>query len=317
MISRHTRPPRLGFGTWALGGEGTLGGKELGWGPTDAAEAEATVREAAERGIDLFDTADVYGNGLAERRLGEWLPAWARVCTKFGNREDAAGRGQQDFGASWLAASVEGSLRRLRRERLDVLLLHSPPDDFDWATYDPGPFERLQRGGIIGRFGVSCRSVKGAARVVASGFGSVLEVIYNAVDRRAERSLLTDARAAHYEVLARVPLASGFLADAFVASPAPSFLPTDFRSGLAAADVAWRCGAASKLAFLRELPGGLAVSAIRFALSREEISAVVPGMRTRAQLQQALRAHELGPLDRDTLRAIAAAVPSVYPGWES
>src|SRR5262249_23173839 len=154
-----------------------------------------------------------------------------------------AGRGFQDFTAAWLNESVEKSLRRLRRERLDVLLLHSPPDDFDWSSFDGAPLERLQRDGKICCFGVSCRSALGAERVLAAGFGSVLEIIYNAVDRRAEAKILPDAEAAGYAIVARVPLASGFLAGGYGTSP-ESFSSTDFRSTLAAEEVAWRARSA-------------------------------------------------------------------------
>lgn len=322
MLYRRFRPLSvdvsvIGFGTWAMGGEATLGGKALGWGPTDRGEAERAVAAAIEGGVTFFDTADVYGNGTAEALLGEWLPPKRDlvVCTKFGNREDAGGKGVQDFGPEWLRASVEGSLRRLRRERLDVLLLHSPPDDFDWSRFDAAPLTALVEAGKVGCYGVSCRSIKGAERVLAARFGSVLEIIYNAVDRRATR-MLPQAEAAGYAVIARVPLASGFLSGRCPSTPG-AFPRTDYRSALPAEEVAWRAAAAGKLAFLADEPGGMAVSALRFCVSRPEIATVIPGMRTRAQVAENLLASVHGPLGPDALRRIEQAVPRTYPGWET
>lgn len=298
----------IGFGTWAMGGESTLGGKQLGWGPTDGVEAERAVHLALDRGIDFFDTADVYGNGASERALGAWLVGRdVVVCTKFGNREEN-GRAFQDFSESWLRKSVDGSLRRLRRDRLDVLLLHSPPDDFDWAGYDVAPFEALRREGKIGAYGVSCRSTKGARRVVDARFGSVLEVIYNAWDRRAEELLPCG-----YDLVARVPLGSGFLGGASTAT----FSRTDYRSALPDAELAWRLQAARKLSFLAEEPGGVAVSALRFCLSRPEITTVIPGMRKRTHVEANLLAADLGPLDGALVDRIEKAVPNVYEGWKT
>lgn len=312
-----TRVSVIGFGTWAMGGESTLGGKQLGWGQTDRPEAERAVRRAVAGGINFYDTADIYGNGTSESLLGEWLhqDKDVLICTKFGNREDASGRVVQDFGAAWLTASVESSLRRLRRERLDVFLLHSPPDDFDWSQYDPAPLLALRDQGKIGCFGVSCRSVKGAQNVLRSRFGSVLELIYNALDRRAAETVLPEASRAGYAVVARVPLASGFLAGQYDENPA-SFSATDYRSTLAPAEVQWRARSSRGLSFLADLPGGMAVSALRFSLSAPEIATVIPGMRRCAHVEKNLLASEHGPLDPASLKLIQEAVPHVYKGWE-
>ncbi len=298
-----------------MGGESTLGGKPMGWGKVDRADAERAVRSAVERGVTFFDTADVYGT--SEELLGEWLHAERNVviCTKFGNREDAFGRGFQDFDPGWLATSVERSLRRLRRDRIDVLLLHSPPDDFDWSRYDKTPLLELCRQGKIGCFGVSCRSVVGAERVLQARFGSVVEVIYNALDRRAERAILPEASKSGYGIIARVPLASGFLTGTYDATP-DAFAATDYRSTLRPEEVSWRSRSSRDLAFLAELPGGMGVSALRFCLSRPEVSTVIPGMRRAAHVDQNLLASDYGPLDATSLALIQKAVPRVYEGWE-
>ncbi|RMF22924.1 MAG: aldo/keto reductase, partial [Bacteroidetes bacterium] len=135
---------RLGVGTWQIGGVTTWGGRPTGWGPTDPDEALQALRYALERGFNFFDTADAYGRGRSEELLGRAIREsgveQVVVCTKFGSREDDRGRFFLDFSPAWLQSAVESSLRRLGRERLDILLLHSPPDDFDWENYDPTPF---------------------------------------------------------------------------------------------------------------------------------------------------------------------------------
>jgi aryl-alcohol dehydrogenase-like predicted oxidoreductase len=158
--------------------------------------------------------------------------------------------------------------------------------------------------------------VKGAQNVLRAGFGSVLEVIYNALDRRAESTVLPEAEKAGHGVIARVPLASGFLAGTYDERP-ESFSATDYRSMLVPEEVRWRARSSRELSFLAELPGGMAVSALRFCLSRSEISTVIPGMRRCGHVEKNVLASEHGPLDAAYLKRIAQSVPRVYEGWEA
>src|SRR2546426_304254 len=170
-LGRLPRPvSAVGFGTWPLGGAQELGGRAVGRGDVDEREATRAIEHALAAGINFFDTADSYGDGRAETLLGRVLDG-ARdvvVCSKFGNRRDASGHAVKDFGATWLDHSIDGILTRLRRARIDVLLLHSPPDDFEWSRYDCAPLEACKARGAIGAYGVSA-SVRGAAAALRAG----------------------------------------------------------------------------------------------------------------------------------------------------
>lgn len=306
----------IGFGTWAIGGPTVFGGREIGWGRTNVREATRAIRLAVALGINFFDTADIYGRGKAEEILGRALRATpdAILCTKFGNREDSRGRAAKDFSPRRLRESVEASLRRLRRETIDILLLHSPPDDFDWSRYDPTALERLKRAGKIRMYGVSSRSVRGALCVLEHRFGEVLEVVYNALDRRAARTVLPKAHQRGWACIARVPLASGFLTSERLGT-LQAFEPNDIRAQLSASERQWRIQAVEKLRFLASLSSGMACSALRFCFSHDGISTVIPGMRSRAQVEENVAAGELGALPASVLVKIARAVPRPYSGW--
>jgi myo-inositol catabolism protein IolS len=320
---------KLGFGTWQFGGPAYVNDKPTGWGAVDEAEAIEAIRVALEQGIRFFDTADSYGQGQAETTLGKALatypdtgmPEWrlladtVEVCTKFGNRRDAANQPVQDYSPTYLTEAVEASLRRLRRPRLDILLLHSPPDGFDWANHDPEPYETLIRAGKIGAYGVSSRSVYGARRVMEAGFGSVLEVIYNALDRRAETILFTHPSADRYRFIARVPLASGFLKATYLTED-PAFSADEYRHYLPARDRDWLLNSTRQLAFLDELPGGLSASALRFCLSHPRVSVVIPGMRRAAHVLAHAEAARSGTLPPHVLARINESVPDVPPHWK-
>ncbi|MBD2700048.1 aldo/keto reductase [Spirosoma sp. BT702] len=309
---------RLGFGTWQFGGPNVVNGNVTGWGEVDKSEAIRAVHVALEQGINFFDTADSYGRGQSEEILREAFQqktATSIICTKFGNRQTPDGQPIQDYSADYVTEAVEASLRRLGRETIDVLLLHSPPDAFDWATYDPTPFDTLKQAGKIRYVGVSSRSVYGAKKVVEAGFGDVVEVIYNALDRRAEELLFPISGADDYFFIGRVPLASGFLNPTYLQSE-PAFAPDQYRHYLPDRDRNWLLDSSRKLAFLNDLPGGLAVSALRFSLSSENIGVVIPGMRNEKQVLANCEAVKLGPLPADVLAQIRQAVPDVAEHWK-
>ena len=305
----------IGLGTWPLAGICELSGNPVGRGAVDVSEARRALHAALDTGINFFDTAPTYG--AAERLLGEVLassPHEALVCTKFGIRVTDDHRAIKDFSCQSLLDSVESSLRALKRDRIDVMLLHSPHDEFDWLDYDAGPLDRLRREGKIGCYGVSCHSVFGAARALEYGFGQVIEVIYNALDRRAEEDILETAAQQQTGVIVRVPLAQGFLAGRYLGAP-PLFDETDHRSTFSEQEIRWLWESAGRLQFLDELPGGMATSALRFCLTHPAVTTVIPGMRSCNQVRANSMAGELGPLDQMTLEKIAQAVPSVYEGW--
>lgn len=144
---------RVGLGAWAFGG--------VGWGPQDDRDSIATIRHAAAAGVSWIDTAAVYGDGHAERIVGEALagmPAAERplVFTKAGVLVDPdSGKTRRDLSPASLRAECEASLQRLGIERIDLYQLHWPVDDVEaveaaWATLG-----ELQEEGKIRWAGVS------------------------------------------------------------------------------------------------------------------------------------------------------------------
>lgn len=143
------RVSRIAFGCEQLGGHS--------WGDTDAAEICAAIEEAIAAGVNLFDTADCYGLGESERRLGRviaQLRAKVHIATKFGVRFTERGQVFHDSSAAWAVRAVEGSLSRLRVDVIDLFQVHY----WDRATplcelFDA--LERLRESGKIRWFGIS------------------------------------------------------------------------------------------------------------------------------------------------------------------
>jgi len=309
---------RLGFGSWQIGGVNFVDGRHTGWGDIDRKQAIDSVLYAIDHGISFFDTADAYGNGRSEDILGE---AFTRrpdidvtVCTKFGSRRSKHGNSEKDFSGQWTRTAVENSLRRLKKEHIDILLLHSPADDFDWQNYDASVLEQLIRDGKIGRYGVSAHTVYGAQNAIQNNFGHAIEVIYNALDRRAA-DMVFNLNPNRYFSIARVPLASGFLASRYLSSR-PEFADNDIRSQLSDNVVDWLLEAVHSLAFLDALPGGMSVSALRFCFNQPNLNMVIPGMRTVEQVRNNLQAAELGILPLNVTEKIYQAVIDVPDAWK-
>ena len=314
---------KLGLGTWQLGGVNLIHGIPMGWDFMDEHIAVGILQAAFTSGIQFVDTADSYGQGQAELYIGQairkhkkeadWDRSKIMICTKFGNRVLDDGTMVQDFSSEHLIRAVDACLARLSCDYLDILLFHSPPENFDWANYDRGPLDELVHVGKIKEYGVSSKSVYGAKSVMDAEFGTVIEVIFNALDRRAATVLGNHHNRKKYHVIGRVPLASGFLTDKVFLKD-PSMFGGGYRSKIPERDVHWFIESANKLAFLKEMPGGLTINALAFCLQSDCIDVVIPGVKDLGQLNAHLKALDLHALSDEVIKKIEDAIPTV-PSW--
>ena len=298
----------IGFGGWAIGGNGWGNS----YGETDDAVSKTAIRRALELGVTLFDTADVYGQGHSEALLGEVLTEWEGpppvVVTKGGinfYRQD--GTLEPDWTPLALAHAVQQSLIRLRREALDVFLLMNPPvKDLErfrvWETLDA-----LRRAGKIKFYGVSVAEPEDGIWLLRNSLPiDVLEVGYSLFYQGATTELLPLARKRKVGVLAREPLANGFLAAKY--SPDALFPEGDIRVSLPSEYVTAMAQTAAQLDFLRR--DGVrtaAQAALRFVLDDPAVSSVVVGAKTVEQVEENVGAADTPPID-EAERARVAGV---------
>ncbi len=182
-----SRVNRLGLGTGRLA--------SLGSGST-LRTARAMVEAAFDEGITLIDTADTYGSTDCESWLGQVLqpfknafristkagcrfaefPGPLRLFNQIGKKALKIAGGRPRFDSPYLTRCIEGSLRRLRRERLDIFLLHDPPVEVirsaEWAP----AITAAQYAGKIDSFGVSSPSTEILRLAAASGFCEILQL---------------------------------------------------------------------------------------------------------------------------------------------
>ena len=280
----------VGVGTWQFGGE---------WGKSFAqAEVDAILDKAAEAGINLIDTAECYGDHLAERLVGDYLSRHERdrwvVATKFGHRFRGFMDRADEFGPAEVREQLIASLRALRTDRIDLYQFHSGTDE---AFLDDGlraVLDEARRSGMVRNLGVSIRgsgSEAQAREAFGRGFG-VLQVVYNRLDARAESEVFPFARRFGLGVLARVPLGSGLLSGKY--SEGDRFAENDYRSTLPREEVVRRVREAERIAD-EELPLGISRArwALAWCLRDPVVGAVIPGVKSPEQVAENALAADL------------------------
>jgi pyridoxine 4-dehydrogenase len=198
---------RLGFGAMRITGPGI-------WGPPDDPdEARAVLRRAVELGVNLIDTADSYGPEVSENLIAEALhpyPDGLVIATKGGLRRTGPGQWPRDARPERLKECCEGSLRRLRLERIDLYQLHSP-DTAVPLEDSLGALKELQEEGKIRHIGVSNVSLEEFERTRELVDVVTVQNRYSLVERRSE-DVLDACEEAGIGFIPWFPLATGDLA---------------------------------------------------------------------------------------------------------
>jgi aryl-alcohol dehydrogenase-like predicted oxidoreductase len=312
----------IGFGAWAIGGS---------WGQVDDAASLRALHAAVDAGVNLVDTADVYGDGHSERLIARLLRERRGeriyVATKMGRRvEQLSANYTPEAFAGWLARSREN----LGVECIDLVQLHCPPTDVYYRPELFAALDELVADGVIAHYGVSVEKVEEALKAIEYPGVASVQIIFNIVRQRPAERFLAEAAARDIGVLARVPLASGLLTGKLTA--ASTFAPDDHRAfnrhgesfdvGETFSGLDYETG----LALVEELrplvPEGASMAqlALRWILMSEAVTAAIPGARTADQALANAEAADLAPLTDETMVRIRElyeryARPLVHQRW--
>lgn len=302
----------VSLGTWQLGN---------GWsGDFDEASAEKTLETAMELGVNFFDTADGYSDGLSEKKVGEFVRKhrdkiyMATKCGRRLNPHVASGYNREN-----ITRFVEDSLRNTGLDSLDLLQLHCPPTD---VYYKPEVFEALadlKQQGKLRNYGVSVERVEEALKAIEYEGVATVQIIFNMFRQRPAELFFEQAKKKNIGVIVRVPLASGMLSGKI--SKSTSFSENDHRSfnrdgaafdkGETFSGVPFDIG----LAAVEELKAvfgnqdySLAQYALRWILMFDAVSCVIPGASRREQAESNAAVSSMPPLTPEKM----VNVKSIY-----
>ncbi|MGZ5451511.1 MAG: aldo/keto reductase [Thermoanaerobaculia bacterium] len=282
------RVSEIGFGAWAIGGSAEASGVPIGWGKSSDDESLAAIRRARDLGVTFFDTADSYGFGRSESLLGIVLSRHRKdvvIATKVGVVRNSTGDLRKDFSKQHIYHAVDGSLKRLRSDYIDVYQMHNPTIDDLQRGEIQEVMEQLQDDGKIRFWGVSISTVQEGLEIVRRGWGHTLQVLYNVLNQAPADELLPLAKECGFGVIARVPLASGLLTGKYRQDT--TFPADDIRQSFLTSrrleEVKQRVDE------VKAIVGGAARSiaegALRFVLANDAVSTVIPGARNARQVE--------------------------------
>ncbi len=292
----------IGLGTWQIGGS---------WGNVDDATAARALEAAMESGVNFLDTADVYGGGLSETRIGNFLEAHghrAFVATKLGRGGDPGWPG--NFSRDAFFAHAEASRKRLRVDALDLIQMHCLPTDllragacFDWLR-------EMKSAGLIRRWGASVESMEEARICLQQDGLAALQIIFNIFRQKPIDTLFADAKAKGVALIARLPLASGLLSGKFTRDT--RFAPDDHRNfnrdgqsfnvGETFAGLPFEKAVelTEELRALLPAEPAMAQLALRWILDFDAVAVIIPGAKRPEQARENAAASALAPLSAET-----------------
>lgn len=284
----------VGFGAMTIGGI---------FGPVDDGVSTKALHAAIDAGMNMIDTSDAYGEGHSEQVIGAFLKerpdrAQILICTKGGNNMVT---GARNFTPTYIRGCIDGSLRRLGIEAIDLYLLHNPSLQNMQAEDSYAVLETARAQGKLKHWGVSVNTIEECAYVVQNGVPEAMQMEYNILNQSAA-AVFAKAHAADIGVIARVPLMRGMLSGRFGTDA--TFVAGDRRRQILAPDKL--PGLVAKVQQIRDLVAASGLSlvetAVRFCVSNPHVAVTLPGIRTpeqaraNAMASTALPAALLAPL---------------------
>jgi len=296
----------ISFGAWAIGGT---------WGQVEDKESMAALHHCLDRGVNLFDTADVYGDGRSERliaRLRKERKEPFYVITKAGRKLDphiASGYNRKN-----LTGFVEASLKRLQTDHLDLVQLHCPPTEVYYTPEVFGVLDDLVKQGKLAFYGVSVEKVEEAIKAIEYPNVQSVQIIFNIFRQRPAELFFPLAKQKKVAIIARVPLASGLLTGKM--NKSTTFSPDDHRAfnrkgesfdrgeTFSGVDFDAALEAVEELRPLVPSGASMAQLALRWILMFDAVSCAIPGAKRPAQVDDNVAAADLPPLNETTMAKI-------------
>ena len=296
----------VGFGVWTV--------STGWWGEVDDEKSVRLLRQAHERGINYFDTADTYGSGKGETLLADAFGGMRDevvISTKIGYDfySHTQRRGQQERPQEWseifIRFALEQSLKRLGTDYVDFLQLHNTKMDAVENDALFGLMEEFEREGKIRAYGVALGPKIGwleeGVKAMRERNVSGVQMIYNLLEQDPGRGLIEAARETGTSLIARVPHSSGMLEGKYTKDT--TFAKNDHRRHRSKE---WLFDGLNKVAQLAFLTAErtLGQAALKFVLASSEVASTLPNIYDEDQLEEFASAPETPDLTGEELARI-------------
>ena len=298
----------VGYGAWGIGGSMWLGAEDQ--------ESLRALNRAIDLGVNFIDTAAVYGNGHSERLVGEVvrerderIVVASKIPPKNLEWPARTDDPEEAFPADHVRKWTERTLTNLGLDVLDVQQFHVWNDEWVGRGSWLEGIQALKDEGKIRFFGVSINDLQpgNAVRLIETGSVDTVQVIYNVFEQAPEDELLAACERNDVGVIARVPFDEGSLTGRLTADS--TFPEGDFRNEYFSGERSLDKVDARVRAILDDLGISreeLPEVALRYVLSRPEVSTVIPGMRSVANVERNASVGDGSGLSDETVKALKA-----------
>ena len=289
----------IGIGCWAIGSE---------WGEVSIEDAKEALHTSIDNGINFFDTADVYGDGRSEKIIGEVLKnsnEQIYVATKAGRRLNP--HNADGYNLKNIESFIDRSLNNLGVDIIDLVQLHCPPSDICGKQETYEMMDEIVKKGKIKYYGVSVEKVSEAMDAINYPNVKSIQIIFNIFRQKPSDVFFNEAKKNNVAVIARVPLASGLLTGKMNKN---SVFPINDHRNYNIKGEAFDVGETfSGVNFLKGLKAveelkdllppnyNLVDLALKWILSYDQVTTVIPGAKNEHQVLSNIRASDLESIE--------------------
>ena len=299
----------IGIGCWAIGSE---------WGEVSKVDAREVLKTSLDKGVNFFDTADVYGDGRSEKLVGEIIKSTSEkifVTTKSGRRLNP--HNAEGYNLKNIEGFIDRSLINLGIDCIDLLQLHCPPSEICPKKETYGMMDEIVKKGKIANYGVSVEKVSEAMDAIQFPNVKSIQIIFNIFRQKPAEIFFHEAAKKKIAIIARVPLASGLLTgkmnqnsvfpendhrnyningDAF--DIGETFSGVNFNQGLKVVEI-----------LKGLLPNNFSLTdlALKWILMHDEVTVAIPGAKNSSQVQTNVHASEL-----EDISSLMPKINSIY-----
>ena len=299
----------IGIGCWAIGSE---------WGEVSEVDAREVLKTSLDKGVNFFDTADVYGDGRSEKFVGELIKSTSEkifVATKSGRRLNP--HNAEGYNLKNIEGFIDRSLINLGIDCIDLLQLHCPPSEIcpKKETYEM--MDEIVKKGKIANYGISVEKVSEAMDAIQFPNVKSIQIIFNIFRQKPAEIFFKEAAKKKVAIIARVPLASGLLTGKMNKNSV--FPENDHRNyningnafdiGETFSGINFKQGLKVVEILKQLLPNNFSLTdlALKWILMHDEVSVVIPGAKNSSQVQTNVHASEL-----ENISSLMPKINSIY-----